>query len=1043
MAEIFLPKITFPDKTIKTAKTTDGFNKYTSLSYFNIKNSAQNMIKFSVRPNGKAAWGDFTMINETPKSLYYDNCNVGLRTGYKTGVTIIDVDLYKMNSENIFLKKFAKELENNFNTFTVDTASGGKHYYFEYDSDIKQTQNSCDSEGYEFGIDIRNDGGYVVCPPSSINGKYYTISNDVAMTTCPEKLKQWCLDNLYLNNKTKTTKIKEKNIIESESNINTTFVVDITSEEFVKILDRLPVDKDKPICKEKDMRGSYKNWIKILKGSKFVGKKEEFIEWSKKTVHTKNGKSVYNYNDLIKLWVSAKTSIVDFSHMCELAKVSNRYTYKKVPDNNFVKYTQINKEKLDEYEYECDDKNKPIEYNEYDEEGNIICDKDGKPKITHKIISIKHFITEPTKDKLGSNIPNNMVIKSDPGTGKTTTFRNYVVKNKSKFISITSRVTLCNSQFKDLKDHIDVHHYQSKTHKFGDNILITPESCVCLSSFDFSDYVIFMDEFDSIIYHVLTSVTMKQRYSAFKTLIKMLGTCKQFICADADISSISIAFLDLLGLNYNLCINTHKNYKGVKVTVHYNEAHFFNLIKERDKCIVWSDRKRDTEMNALKALIGDARLKIITSENLIDDKDIDAHNKTAVSPVVLYGVDSQIIRGAFCHYDGSTISPSQMMQQICRTRHLTDVNIFYSDVKSKCPTFDKLSDIKFHYDPLIDNYDEKINDANKVLDCDIYDEFNGVVEILNYEIDIDVRKPIRMIKKIIPNGEMIKIFEELYRMTKYKEDCYNTNKFLHLLNILKDKGFEIINNYTTIIKIDDKEMKAKIKEDIVNNFSNTNKNVIEINNYLKIPNDKLETYKDIFINESSLTNHFNISKYFFSDNDDNLLNLDAKDDFKILKCKDISIKLTLLDGMLKTINLDKKNIDKFTAMDVKLKDTEKLKEIYLKMFSRTTKKNLDFETDYGMYKEVCSVYNKLFDITTKKQTKIKINGKLKSLRIYSIDIDKMKYHEELYNFRNTIRTKNNKLKQIKLVGVKLPINKNISKINKNNSKPVLKKTIKN
>ena len=47
--------------------------------------------------------------------------------------------------------------------------SGGLHYYFTYDEDIKQTSNA------KLEIDTRCDGGYIVGPGSKIDGNEYKI----------------------------------------------------------------------------------------------------------------------------------------------------------------------------------------------------------------------------------------------------------------------------------------------------------------------------------------------------------------------------------------------------------------------------------------------------------------------------------------------------------------------------------------------------------------------------------------------------------------------------------------------------------------------------------------------------------------------------------------------------------------------------------------------------------------------------------------------------------------------------------------------------
>ena len=80
---------------------------------------------------------------------------IGLVTGEISGITVVDFD---NGSEDIF-----KDIE----TPTVKTGSGGKHYYFKYTKELQQGANPT------LKIDIRNDGGYAIMPPSvSDKGKY-------------------------------------------------------------------------------------------------------------------------------------------------------------------------------------------------------------------------------------------------------------------------------------------------------------------------------------------------------------------------------------------------------------------------------------------------------------------------------------------------------------------------------------------------------------------------------------------------------------------------------------------------------------------------------------------------------------------------------------------------------------------------------------------------------------------------------------------------------------------------------------------------------
>ena len=115
--------------------------------------------------------------------------NKGLRTGYVSNITAVDLDLYKGGNSTDFVNKFGEDYIEKFNTLTQKTPSGGVHLLFQYEEDVRQTQTEA--------IDIRNDGGYVVFSPSTIDGKQYEIIRDVDIKLMPSELKDWLLDNLY------------------------------------------------------------------------------------------------------------------------------------------------------------------------------------------------------------------------------------------------------------------------------------------------------------------------------------------------------------------------------------------------------------------------------------------------------------------------------------------------------------------------------------------------------------------------------------------------------------------------------------------------------------------------------------------------------------------------------------------------------------------------------------------------------------------------------------------------------------------------------
>jgi hypothetical protein len=84
----------------------------------------------------------------------HPDANIGILTGKISGVTVVDIDTSQ--GKQVSFDAFPK-------TFTVKTPTGGYHLYYAYDGRIQQTANTFPQFPH---VDIRNDGGYVVAPPS-------------------------------------------------------------------------------------------------------------------------------------------------------------------------------------------------------------------------------------------------------------------------------------------------------------------------------------------------------------------------------------------------------------------------------------------------------------------------------------------------------------------------------------------------------------------------------------------------------------------------------------------------------------------------------------------------------------------------------------------------------------------------------------------------------------------------------------------------------------------------------------------------------------
>lgn len=87
---------------------------------------------------------------------------IGMPTGKKTGVTVIDVDCGRgkphRDAAMAWLDGARKSLL--WGSTVVRTGSGGLHYYCRYKEGLKSGANV-----WAMGVDCRNDGGYVVVPP--------------------------------------------------------------------------------------------------------------------------------------------------------------------------------------------------------------------------------------------------------------------------------------------------------------------------------------------------------------------------------------------------------------------------------------------------------------------------------------------------------------------------------------------------------------------------------------------------------------------------------------------------------------------------------------------------------------------------------------------------------------------------------------------------------------------------------------------------------------------------------------------------------------
>lgn len=137
-------------------------------------------------------------VNKTVVEAWWKKwpwANVGIRTGYCSGLVILDIDPAAGGNDS-----FDDMIGRNTklpDTVEVITGGGGRHIYFKHPGGV--IRNSAGRLGP--GLDIRADGGYVVAPGSiHASGKRYEFEASSLPSTTPiAEMPTWMLTSILDN----------------------------------------------------------------------------------------------------------------------------------------------------------------------------------------------------------------------------------------------------------------------------------------------------------------------------------------------------------------------------------------------------------------------------------------------------------------------------------------------------------------------------------------------------------------------------------------------------------------------------------------------------------------------------------------------------------------------------------------------------------------------------------------------------------------------------------------------------------------------------
>ena len=113
---------------------------------------------------------DASLDAEVIKQMFasHQNANIAITTGKVSGIFVLDIDVKNGTHGDESLRELEREFGELPHTVESLTWSKGRHVFFRYpDKGI-----GCKT-GIRPGIDIRGDGGYIIAPPSLIEGKSY------------------------------------------------------------------------------------------------------------------------------------------------------------------------------------------------------------------------------------------------------------------------------------------------------------------------------------------------------------------------------------------------------------------------------------------------------------------------------------------------------------------------------------------------------------------------------------------------------------------------------------------------------------------------------------------------------------------------------------------------------------------------------------------------------------------------------------------------------------------------------------------------------
>jgi hypothetical protein len=966
-----------------------------------IKSINENkLIQIAVRRSDKAAVMTYKTITETPDLSKYplSKYNRAYLTG-KRGYTILDVDPKKPTKDEkdglLKSEKLMKGLD--FKTRIVRSPSGGLHYYFKYDPEIPH-----DTGFNGYSIDVRNNGGYIVAPPSYDDRGSYVIEEDNEICEMPLQIKQWLL--MHRAHITPEKLNKQDNTVNPNSTpgyasspIDTVFT--FLKKDIISFLYKLPTE----------YVNNRNKWLTITSAMK-SSKTPLFIiwnKWSKQSANYDETKNAHTWNTI--------EPKADMSHFLAIAKQEHMKVKIKV------------------------ERFKTLDI--FTKTANLVVNSSFLSSLK------KDNIIRRPMDNFDFKKHRTLLIKSSTGTGKTTAIVELIkrinVGKGYKILSVVSRKTLASQHETNFKENgINMKNYEGldpRKLNSSQYLAIQIDSLIKLDTESWHDTIIFLDEINSMIDYVATSETMRSRRNiCFNKLAIILRQASYIVACDADLSDMVINYFDDLQIKTYLIHNTYQNCTGIKAYQYDSRDHIFSVLaqklKKNIKFVACFDSVE--EMNVMiKELqklyperVPDYKIysaKAGANSDFLNVKEEWVDKFVFYSPKVIYGVDYNNLEklDVFMIANCRSVNPLQFSQMVARTRNIKTLH-FHIKGGSAAIRYETQDD-------MIQEYTGLLKDYNKMIDA--MDNTEGappqdVIECLKSMESLTMNKL---------TGEFElenKIFNRMFYSCEYNNHIMKSNMLFHFSEILKAKGFNIQLAKLKVKMIERekiKVVKAEVKEDndqeIEIIVTHEMENLTECQQILKqqmqkrakILNIEIENveHRDELANNYCFSDHLNISQLVNTNLNGKFIEQKYKE-FGVQNVKSNTLKVKLIHDIATKLNIHCLDVDIDQFKD-RLSEDVKMKQSTVKLIRSVFRQDVQIEDTFkAWFSQMVKMVRHVAPagLISTKQVRTKGDSKSKFIQQHTLKVDILTRHLELLRLRNPLM-KNINPKIMELVDV--------------------------